>query len=424
MAKPRISVTDSDEVERDSRAEELAELNESEGGELFSAIDELSITEGVVVMVIRISPKENEGYCGKIAVGEFSVDTIKAKFGPGKYKCRIKGPKGFLPGGGNLTIAADVERPHTERQSFESFQEWQAKRDAEASDRRNRMMELILPSAITTLGGLFTAMAGRSQGPDLASLITVLKPAPAPTITDLATGLASIQALNKQPDNNSAIDNIVKIMDVVKDFGGDSSGGKTGWLDIVKELINQAGPAVKPILENLQAQAMARAQGSAATPAAPSVSVQHVPLNAAAAPSMTPPFVPPVGAASAGAAENSNPTTDDEKMFVLFKPMIKESLATIAGWAEKDKSPELYAEVFIDSLPEGIEQYLPAAKALEYIDHEKWFEFVCELEPRLTSRKEWLTEFRAQVKELISEPADEEYQTDDEKIDKVIDHDA
>ena len=396
-----------EETEREARAEELAELNEAEGGDLFNAIDELSVTEGVKVMIIRLTPAENKGYCGDMPVSDFSINTLKARYGAGTYKVRIKGPKGFLPGGGTVSIAADIKPEKLSGASdFVSFQEWQAKRDAENADRRSRMMELLLPSAITGAISLLTAAISRQSGPDVASLITALKPAPGPTMTELTTSLANIQALSKPPDNSGALDSIVKVMEVVKEFGGDSSGGgKTGWLDIVKELINQAGPAVKPILEGLQQQAAARAAQNAAMQNQVSVSVPpevHAAVSAPVPPIQ--PVVPPVAQSSAGVAAN---LSEDEKMYQLFLPLIKDALAQIAGWAEKDKDPELYAEVFVDNLPPGIENYIPQPKALEYIDHPNWWAKVCEVEPRLIAHKDWCEEFRAELRNIISAPPDE-----------------
>jgi hypothetical protein len=394
-----------------AEAEELADLNAAEGGDLFKAIDDIRGTTGAKVRIVRIQP--NDGWCEDMEVAEWSIDTLKNRWGPGTYKLRIVGPKGFLPGGGSIKIAAPPGNVGSAGTSdFQSFLEAQAQRDAQ---RSAKIWELAMISVPAVISGFLNRQAPSS---DIPALIAALKPSPGPTITELTGALANIQTLSGGGNKESSFDQILKVMDAVKDFTDDKEGGGKGesnWIDLVRDIIKAAPDALKPMLE-ARMQAMAGKPGAPTAPASvPRVSPANAPATAAQ------PNASNAAQPSAGvAADSSQNNSENPNMLAMFKPVIVEKLHTIAGWAKSDRDPIMYAQVFCDDVGEMIAKYIPQPQALEYLRNEKWFDYVCEWAPELKEHHEWCENFRNELIEIVS--LSDEPLSPDDAPDPTADH--
>lgn len=408
MAKERVKVTTPADIDASREAEELAELNFEEGGELFRAIEEARSAEGVTVMVTRTLPVERKGFCDKIPVAEFDLMQIKRRFGAGTYRLRFLGPKGLIPGGGTISIAPPSEdAPRaTAGGDFMSYMEFVQKQEEARREKTGRLLELGIPA----LGTLLAAIFNRPHGPDVAQLIAALKPAPGPSLTDLTAAMVNLKTLNAPAAAGSdPVDTVLKVFEAARDLGGGDSGGKgsaTNWLDVVKELIGQAGPVAAPLLQGLAARAQAaRAGAGAATPtivnpAPPRVIAPAPAIGSTAAPSAAP--AAPASAGSAAAPLNGN--GEDAGMWALVKPLMLQKLKLISQWASEGKNPEIYADLFLNEhVPANLQNYLPPQKALEYLQDARWFEVVCEWEPALKPYQSWCEIFRDQLIYWVSE---------------------
>jgi len=428
-AKNTVEVTDG-EVEDSMRrqAEDLAMLNDASGGDIFRAIDELRTTQGVILLITRITPSEKAGYCGSMPASEFSLEQVKKVYGWGRYQIRLKGPKGFLPGGGPCHIAESLvsENNPTDLASLlEIMDRRERERKAESSDKIGRIAELAIP----LLGSVLTAFISRSSGPDLGMLITALKPAPGPTLGDLSQAMVNMKALNAPSgETKDPIETVLRIFEAAQDMkSGGANKGDTNWLDIVKEVVNQAGPAVGPVLAGLQQAAAARAAASqgnvprvtvSASASAPQLSAVPPVLNGSAGPAgvLSPESTTNGVAATNGGTQNGSGQVD---MLKLAEPMIRAKLALAAKWAVADRDPVTYAQVFLDELPSNIASFISQQQALEYLVHPDWFKVICEREPALTPYQEWCDEFRMELIEILkpqSQP-ERESETSDEILD-------
>lgn len=88
-------------------------------------------------------------------------------------------------------------------------------------------------------------------------------------------------------------------------------------------------------------------------------------------------------------------------MMQMFMPLIKVNLSKVAGWAEKNREPDTYAEVLVDELPDNFGAYVPLPDVLTYLTHPQWFEIICGIEPRLESYRAWCDECRLAVIEIM-----------------------
>ena len=191
---------------------ELADqqIPEAEIDEIFRMTDELRSTAGIVCQILRKLPPHLAGYCGEITPGEFSLERVRKTYGPGKYAVRLKGPLGYVKGGGTLDIAplpegATVAAP---------------------------------PAAGGSAADIIAALDKRSEarGAELKSWAVILAPVLAPVllkffdrkseVTEMVQGLASLKGLTEPPKSESLesqLDRIIGVMDKLKEAKGEES---------------------------------------------------------------------------------------------------------------------------------------------------------------------------------------------------------
>jgi len=412
-ARGTVDISGEDDVlmtpQEREQAEELAQLNEDEGGDLFAVIDDLRTAQGVFIICTRIDPAEKSGYCGKMPVSDFSLDKMRSMYGTGTFKVRIRGSKGFLPGGGTVKIS-ELENTSANAGSTDlaSLLALMDKRESERREKTSRLLELAIPGSLTVIA----ALLGKNSGPDIGTLIAALKPSPGPSLTDLTSALANMKTLTEGSGTRDPLDSILKVMEAVKNLStGDGNnagkeGGQSNWLDVVRDLVKEAVPAVKPLLENIAArqQQLQQVQQEQLRQAGP---LQILAPVAPVAPMPVAPIAPlaPVSPALPIASEQpSTPVQSAETdMFMIFKPIINENLSRVAGWAKDDRNPQAYAEIFLDELPQMVANYLSPPDALKWLNHERWFEVVCEWKPELSAYRGWCDEFRHALIEIIAD---------------------
>jgi hypothetical protein len=400
MARSRVEVQDlSDETQKE--AEELAQLNEDEAGELFKTIDDLRITGGVTVVIVKLSPKEDQGYCATVPIGEFTHDMLRDTYGAGTYRIRIRGPKGYVPGGGTVKVSGSgLKRPAAPgaaggdfQTALEFLRQQQTERDAKSS----KLLELAIP----TLGTVLAAFLNRPQSSDIASLVTALKPVPGPTLAEISQMMINFKTLSTPEKSESSVESFIKIFEAAKDLAGDGGGGgKTGWLDLAKEAMGALPQVAGPLLQGIAAR-------RSITPAA--VTPPAIPIAAPLPDTQKPTSAAIADIASAPAAK---PAAIENQEMMFFKPMIQAKLKIVSQWIQEQKAPELYAEIFLrEHVPSTVQDFLPPEKALEYLKHERWYEAVCEWEPTLSNHREWCDRFRLELIGFIEDsmnPPDDE----------------
>lgn len=419
MAKTRTIRIEGTEDEPDEtaaqEAADFAEANEDEGGELFRVTDELRGTVNVKLQIVRTYPNTPDmaGHVGDLTPSEFSPERVRELYGPGRYRVRIVGPKGYLKGGGPLHIAktgADTAAPPSGgagsvgefARLLQTMQEREEARARENKERRDKWIELAIPGLLTIIAGLL----GKNQGPDMTALITALKPAPGPSITDLTTSLASLKTLTETPKDDSKLDLIFKVLELAKEKSGDG-GGESNWIDVIRDLLKEGPAMVKPLLESMQAQQQSVMPSMQVTP----VANRANPAINANVPNADGISSPP-GSAPDAAPSSATGETD---MLALFMPMIRGQLAKLFQWASEKRRVELYAEVLLEELPATVHQYVTPQDALKYLQHEQWFEIITapNMEPRLALHREWLDAMRREVIDIIQEQLKQPTTTED-----------
>jgi hypothetical protein len=388
MARTRATVVDNadEEAETQAQAEDFAALNQATGGDLFAAVDELRAAGSgdVVFIVNRITPVESKGYCGKIPISKFDLEAMKTLYGPGRYMVQIKGPKGFLPGGGPVEIAPTPEAAKSTGGEFASYLELMDRRETERRTRTDDWIKLAMASAAPIIAAWVARPA--TGGTDIAALVMALKPSPGPSLADLSTAMVNMKTLSEPKETGGTVDTVLKVFEAAQSMMGDKedSGkpGSSSWIDVIRDLIKSAPDAIKPMLEARMA-AMQAARGGPAP-------VQQNPPQI-----QNPRPVQPV--------PQTTPAPKDANMLEMFMPLIKANLAKVAGWAEKNRDPQIYADVLVDELPDNFGSYIPLSDVFGYLNHAQWFETIVTLEPRLKDYKDWCDECRLAVIEIMKE---------------------
>ncbi len=418
-----IDMPDDETTEHEEEVAELEQLNKEEGGDLFRVTDEIRSMSGVYVRLNRTYPttQGQTGYCGEIPVSDYSAEIVKSRYGPGIYRARIFGPGGkYLPGGGRVEIAdmpASASHNATDLASLIALMD---KRDSERREKSSRLLELAIPGSLTVIA----ALLGKNSGPDIGTLIAALKPSPGPSLTDLTSALANMKTLTEGSGARDPLDSILKVMEAVKNLSGsgeNKEGGETNWLDVVRDLVKEAVPAVKPLLENIAARQQQQQQQQQQQPQQP-LQIVSVPMAAPILPRVPEQTAPvqsdvPVQTApvqSDAPVQIAPVQSEETDMFMIFKPIINENLSRVAGWAKDDRNPQAYAEIFLDELPQMVANYLSPPDALNYLNHEKWFEVVCEWKPELSTYRDWCDEFRHALIEIVTEQIEDAKESKEE----------
>lgn len=401
MAKSTVRIAETEEEATTRQAaEEMADLNHATGDKLFTVIEEIrgsAAASGTKCLVTRIaSDGKSGGYCGTIAVADFTLDKVKSLYGPGKYTVQIKGPKGFLPGGTGIEIADTGESTPSPTPKtggdFMTYLEFMQKQEESRREKSNRLLELGIPA----LGTIIAAILNRPQGTDVAALVSALKPAPGPSLADLTTAMVNMRTLNAPSAGSDPLDMILKVFEAAHDMagGGGGKGEKSGWIDLARDALKGlpavAGPFVQALRGRSGAPQPASITANTAPPlAAPSVTA----LETSAEPSAE--LAPPSSVGDAAGRSGDN-------MLALMKPFAQQKLKLISQWANEKKNPQLYAELFLtEHVPSNLSDYLPPEKALEYLNHAQWFEKTIEWEPALANHRAWCDTFRLELIEMI-----------------------
>jgi len=317
----------------------------------------------------------------------------------------------------------------------------QEEREERDRKSRNELLAIVMPVLGTIATGITGAFAGARSSPmaDIAALMTAMKG------PDPITVLTQLKALERGGNN----DTLSKVLPMLIDMAGDrASGGDTGWMDVMKELVKSAGPTVGAMIEHSIQQASARGMEhsnglvtvpgpSGSTPLlvqeshsrsalpAPEPSMIVVPESVSRRDRRTPSAhdrqpAGLVGSSMIAGAAPSAVTADansrvrsaekisgggDMNLMSLLPhlPWLKEQLARCLMAATKGKDPELYAALFVEELPEGI----PPSVVVELLSRPDWFSQLVRIDERLNRAElvPWFTQMMQGVLNSMSREA-------------------
>lgn len=334
--------------------------------------------------------------------------------------------------------ARDAQR----RQAESDRREEERRQRKEEEDKREQRWERTLALAIPAVTSLATAMVGAfanrgSQMADIAALMTAMKG------PDPMTVLTQLKALEKSNDTGLMAKLLPNLLDLATSR---ASTGDSGWIDVVKELAKSAGPAVGTLVQGAIEQANQARLAQTGTsspvmyPTLPNPIPEEVPARSARSaplivvPESRRPRDRPVTSvnnpSNVGSADvshlESTPTSvtagtagpssrsvtpargaDMDLTLLPFLPLLRHQGWLVGklqqlGWAaQRQKDAELYAALFLEELPEGVEARMVA----QLLARADWYQLLCQLEPRLQRDDflPWFDQLRAHLLRSIEE---------------------
>lgn len=320
------------EAELDS---DLSDLS-GEERDALKAILELEGAQDARWKIFRVPPLppgKAAGFCETLSSAELSMEEIRNRFGRGKYRVQGTRSDGKFIKQVTFDIATDstaltvVPAASDNKDFFARMEE----RELRAQERRDKMMELVIPGALGAITALMTSLAGRQQS-DPIQMIAALK-----TLTP------------QQPDMTSLI---VKILDIAKDGSGSSD---PPWLGLAKDAIGQFAPLLTSKIESMT-------QPASSTPTA---------------------IVPQIAAPQQSIPEG-------EPAMVKLILWARQTLAFLVQKAAANKDAGLYADYILDNVPPGVDIRQFAA----YLVQENWWEVLQQFDKGVAPYQGWFAQFR------------------------------
>lgn len=375
-----------DDRDMDSVAAFTEETGRELDSDVLQGLRELQGADGIRWSVHRVGdddPKRN-GFLMKLGTSQLNMEYLTKTFGGGRYYVRGNYPSGKYAAHRTIEIAADAQRavapvaanPAASGQPFDVqrfLAEQEALSEARAAKRRTQWLETITVLG-PIVGPIIAAMVG-NRGPDVAALVTALKPPPAPTMPEMMTALASLKSLAPE-QTTDPVDRALKLFDVIADRT--PSGGETGWADILKEAIRAVAPSVAPMIEaKLSERALAASmpQPVSAVPALSSM------------PGSTVAPVTQTGVLPAAAVSVENPMLG----MVALLPWLKSQLQMALTKAANGTDPVFIADRILD---DANTERLNVPELLQFVARPDWFVLLCRFEPRCAQYQSWFTDMR------------------------------
>lgn len=327
--------------------------------------------------VRRTSPADLAGYCCTYSQDELTLERLQEEHGAGKYNIRgRRGDGAFLPSV-SVQIAplpkhkqpAPAPAPvHTGSVMGELAPLLTAMKDS--TDRQVNM-----------LTNLLTALIQRpdpkpEKGPDALALITALVPVLRPPKTDSAADSVKL---------------LLQGIELGKELGGGDGDGMAG-------LLGKGLDTVKTLATLPRGAARRPAPARVAAPAAPAGAAGTVPALEPPQPAAA--AAPVVTEAPAAAADEA---TDANGADASILQWLDNQVRLLVHQAKADKDPELYAELFLDNLPPGLDEGIVYAQLTEPDALDKLAAFNGEV----LELRDWFEDFRGEVLRLITENAEQ-----------------
>lgn len=351
---------DADEEETELEKDTISELLELGQGEVRWKVD-------------RISPADKAGHCTTYITGDLSLDRIREEWGGGKFKITGIGPDGKYVARRTVAIVEPVKHPML-MQPQNNVAEIMAIVNSSRNDSSTMMMQMMKSQS-----DLLAAVLSRPQpvGPD-----------PTQMQTNMLAMMASMRDIFKPEKSTSDIELLMKGLELGREFGGGGGSGDTGWMDLLVSGMGMAKPLIQKAME---------APATIPTPIAPRQRVIATTVPDA-------PNSPPVV---------ENPVKSEENPMLHLLSWLQRQIKALLVQAARDKDPELYAEVFLDNLPDDVTPEL----ILKHFDDEKAIERLAAIDGGVLKYREWFESFRDSVIDMLAGSEDDD-DVDEENVDE------
>ena len=355
---------------KDKIGEEIVITGEVDSVEqdLIAELLAAGIEEEITYAVRRVSPADKASYCTKYSRGDLSLDRIREDWGPGTY----------------AITAFDAANKYRKRTTVKIAESLKAAPVVASQTSQLAEMAQILRANVPTSAPQGTDMTAvlvammKSQSDLLTAILT--RPAPAsPPAPDPLAMIAALRDVLKPQKESSEVDILLKGLSLGKDLAGGSE-----WTDVVAKGLD----AVVPLLNSQSATSTTR----------PAVRSRPIP-NTRQLPKSAPQTEAPVGEAPATeGADGGNMQIVQKLQWLSRQAMV------LCRQAAAQKDPELYAEVFLDNLPE----FFTLDEVHERLNQPDAVDELGKIHAPVLQYREWFEKFRVAALDMIAEEGEDD----------------
>ena len=313
-----------------------------------------------------IAPIAQQGHCCEVAAGELSLARIAEEYGAGKYEFRLLDPRGVYVTQRTITLRASNKASNQP-----------APISAPVSPLNDPIVQLLLAQS-------------KEQVAMLTNVLQTAFQRPQPAVADPLDMLVKMKEFFQPSKGPTEMETFLRGLEFGKDLQG--GGGETNWLDLISQGVKHVGPLLA---------ASSRDTGQAVASQTP---IRTLPSRAVESTRQQAP-----ASASNNSSDNRNvnvetrPESEGAPMLKLLNWM-RIQVNGLVYQASRGKSPELYAEVFLDNLPD----YVPIDEMLKRLQDDNAVTQLAQLNKDVLTFKPWFEEFRAAVLKMMQQPDDQE----------------
>lgn len=313
-------------------------------------------------------PGDREAFCLNYSRTDLSLDAIRESFGGGTYKITVYNARSQYMGQKRVTIAELPRSSHPAALAGPSAD-----------------LAAVLVAAKGDNSGLMMIMeVFKQQSAMIAALLS--KPAPVvpppPSIMEMIAVMREMNRDQPKSSEESAVSMLLKGIELGKEFtgGGESMLGIAGkGLDMLRPLIERDATAPRGAAP-AQRQALPASTAGAAAQPAPAA-----------------------------------PTTENDAMLKQLS-WLRDQTRALCHQAARGRSPDLYAEVLIDNLPD----FITPADLLARVRDPASVQQLAQLNADVLKYQPWFEEFRKAVVGFLTDEPPAPAGGDEEPLD----HDA
>lgn len=317
----------------------------------LSALLELGGENEIKWQVSKLS-QPNAGFCTDYSSGELSLSRIQDEWGGGQYRIKGTDTRGRFVGQRTIRIA-DKAKPQ-QQQAQQPQQDLQALLYKTMLDGAQRQADMLQNLLITMIQRPEKTTAAPDPIAMIAALKDIMQPAPAP--------------------KDNGIDTLLKGLELGKELAGGGDGGGGDWSSVIGKGLDTFKPLLVEGMKQQQAQQ------------APAMGTHQAPRTL------------PAPAASGATVNNQEGQNVNIVQMAKVLPWMQQQVRALVHQASRGKDPALYAEVFMDNLPE----FVTVELIVERFNQESALDDLAAINSGVLNYREWFEAFRVEVLELIS----------------------
>jgi len=339
------------EIEEAIEIPAVAERDDDVIAALESELDGLSGSNGAYVNVYRLVQGKPDAYLIRLAPEDFSIESIKQQYGGGVYRIRAYRRN-------------ELRQSRIFRNDIVNIAEAPKEPEKPIAPQPPDVLPALiaaLQDGFARLGAIIVEARPRESEEQMLNKMLVYKQ----LFSSAPTGPTS----PPMTEMLGAVKEVLALSNTMREYSGNGEGGGPDGMSVLMKAMDTFG---KPLVEGVMAAQQAQAQAQAMPPAP--------------------------GPVLPAPAPQAQPSTQPKSEADMIKTVVRMYLGELVNAAAGKGDVNLYADVILDRVPDATldELVMPA----------DWFERMVRIQPAVAQHREWFTQLRGIVYEVLTSPED------------------